>query len=96
MWAHEKTQQWLGWFVSQGGISQVGADALIDLSAPVTHPFASVTAQQCEAAWEADELATKRTDWRTRFDAALNTIGTSEQAAGVADLRAIASEVEAA
>lgn len=43
---------------------------------------------------QAKEVA--RNGWRIRFDAALNTIGTSEQAAGVTDLRAIADEVEAA
>lgn len=37
-----------------------------------------------------------RNNWRQRFDAALNTLGTSEQSTGVADLRAIADEVEAA
>jgi hypothetical protein len=54
------------------------------------------TAEQCQAVWDADALATKRQDWRTRFDAAMNTLGTSEQAAGIADLRTIADELEAA
>lgn len=55
-----------------------------------------VTAEQCEAAWAASELQSKKEDWRTRFDAAMNTVGTSEQADGIADLRVIANELEAA
>jgi len=48
-----------------------------------------------------DELAEEakentRNDWRQRFDAALNTLGTVEQADGVAAVRAIADELEAA
>jgi hypothetical protein len=56
----------------------------------------AVTASECETEWNADVLATKRQDWRTRFDAAMNTLGTSEQAAGIADVRAITDEMEAA
>jgi hypothetical protein len=55
-----------------------------------------VTEAQCAAAWSADVLATKKQDWRSRLDAAWNQIGTSEQADGIADLRAIADELEAA
>jgi hypothetical protein len=50
-WAHDRTRQWMAWFVSQGRISQAGADALIDLSAPVTHTHADVTAEDCQRAW---------------------------------------------
>ena len=56
----------------------------------------AVTAEQCFSAWAADALATKKQNWKTRFDAAMNKLGTSEQADGIADLRAIADELEAA
>jgi hypothetical protein len=39
--------------------------------------------------------AEKRQLWNARFDAAMNTIGTVEQADGVADLRLMADEMEA-
>ena len=54
-----------------------------------------VTAEECQAAWNEDVRETQRSGWRQRFDAALNTFGTSEQADGVAALRAIADEMEA-
>lgn len=67
------------------------------LAAGLTHTSLSdATAAECEAAWVADELQAKKDNWRMRFDAAMNTIGTSEQADGIADLRAIADELEAA
>jgi hypothetical protein len=65
--------------------------------------FASLTVQQYlsdkaehDAQVAANVIAIQRNDWKERFDAALNTIGTSEQAAGVAAIRAIADEMEAA
>ncbi len=55
------------------------------------------TAAEAQAVIDAAEAAAegRRQEWRQRFDAALNTLGTSEQAAGVADLRVIADEMEA-
>lgn len=55
------------------------------------------TAQRQAAELQLAEQAkqAQRDEWRSRFDAALNTIGTVEQTAGVDDLRAIADEVEA-
>jgi len=96
MWAHERTRQWLAWFVSQGRISQAGADALIQLSAPVSFPHADVTADQCSEAWAADQLQMQRQSIRSRIDAAWNQIGTSELAEAIATFRAIADELEAA
>jgi hypothetical protein len=55
----------------------------------------TVTAADCKAAYIADTWIDQRDKWKERFDAALNTVGTDEQAAGVAVLRAIASEMEA-
>ena len=57
--------------------------------------FEPVTTKQVEEAIAALKRENALIDWRTRFDAACNTIGTSEQPTGVADLRAIANEIEA-
>lgn len=51
MWSHEVTIPYLQWLVSEGKMSQQVMDALIDLSAPVTHPHAGVTAEDCQRAW---------------------------------------------
>jgi hypothetical protein len=95
MWAHDRTRQWLAWFVSQGRISQAGAEALIQLSAPVSYPHADVTADQCSEVWAADQLQMQRKALRTRLNAAWNQIGTVEQAEAIAEFRAIADELEA-
>jgi hypothetical protein len=62
-------------------------------------PWKDLTVEQYaaqKAEYEATETAAgKRQDWKERFDAALNTIGTSEQSTGVAAIRAIADEMEA-
>lgn len=55
----------------------------------------AVTAEQCFEAWQADQITVQRAALRSRFDSILNQIGTSEQAEGIADLRAIADELEA-
>lgn len=55
VWAHPKTQQWLTWFVSQGRISQAGADALKNLSAPLM--YQDVAAEQCRVEYERDAIA---------------------------------------
>lgn len=64
--------------------------------------YAAVTEQQCQQAWQAEvdaqalaAIQTRNDDWQTRFNDARNQIGTAEQAAGVAAVRAIADEMEA-
>jgi hypothetical protein len=64
--------------------------------------YESLTAEQVTAAIAAeqeriaqDAIAVRNQDWRTRFDAILNQIGTVEQADGAAALRAMADEMEA-
>jgi len=84
------------------GIFQVGDfEAVVGLGGGWL--FATLTeseyAEQVKAADnDAKELAklVQRDEWRMRFDAATNTIGTTEQADGVKDLRAIADEIEGA
>jgi organic radical activating enzyme len=49
-------------------------------------------AEQAEAELQA-ELQAKKDAWQQRFDAALNTIGTVEQADGIADVVAISQEM---
>lgn len=67
------------------------------MAAGLTYTSLSVaTADECQAAWAEDVVALQRADWRLRLDSAWNQIGTSEQASGIADLRAIADELEAA
>jgi hypothetical protein len=96
MWSHPATIPYLEALVSAGAMSVAVKDALIDLSAPVTHPHPDVTTGQCSEAWTADQLQIQRMAFRARLDAILNQIGTSEQTDGIADLRAIAIELEAA
>jgi hypothetical protein len=93
MWAHDRTRQWLAWFVSQNRISQAGADALIDLSAPVTYPHAEVTAEQCEAAWDTNQHLLFLERLQERFDSIKNQIGTSEQPQAADQLEAMAAEL---
>jgi len=51
MWSHPATIPYLEALVSAGAMSEAVKDALIDLSAPVTHPHADVTADYCQRAW---------------------------------------------
>ena len=46
-WAHPRTRQWLAWFVAQNRISQAGAEALINLSAPLL--YSDLTGEQCRS-----------------------------------------------
>ncbi len=96
MWSHPATIPYLEALVTAGAMSVAVKDSLIDLSAPVTHPHADVTAGQCSEAWAVDQLQAQRLSVRTRLDTILNQIGTSEQSGGIADLRAIADELEGA
>jgi len=50
-WAHPKTQQLLSYFVAYAAMPVAVKNALTELSAPTTFPFAGVTAEQCEDAW---------------------------------------------
>ena len=95
MWSHPATIPYLGALVAAGAMSEAVKDALVNLSAPVTYPHTDVTAEQCSEAWTADQLQIQRLALRSRLDTIFNQIGTSEQADGIADLRAIATELEA-
>ena len=53
------------------------------------------TIESVQAEIDAEAMATAKSDWRTRFDAILNQIGTVEQADGVTALRGLADEMEA-
>jgi hypothetical protein len=57
--------------------------------------FADLTADQFAAQRTAGEAESQKQALRSRLDTAWNQIGTSEQASGIADLRAIADELEA-
>ncbi len=57
--------------------------------------FADLTPEQFAAQRQAAEASQLRSEMRSRLDAAWNQIGTSEQADAIADLRAIADELEA-
>jgi len=95
MWSHPATIPYLEALVSAGAMSEAVKDALIDLSAPVSHPHSDVTAEECEEAWQAAESAAQKQVLRSRIDTAWNQIGTTEQAEAIAEFRAIADELEA-
>lgn len=66
------------------------------LAAGLTHTSLSdATAEDCQSAWDESVNIARLQSWQERFDAAKNKYGTSEQAQGATDLRAIASEMEA-
>lgn len=50
-WAHRLTLPYLQAGVDAGAISQKAMDALVQLSAPTTCPYADVTAEDCSGAW---------------------------------------------
>jgi hypothetical protein len=70
-------------------------DALVRLSAPISHPFGSVTAADCLDAWRLDELQTLLDSLQEQFDAIKNMIGTAKQPQAAVLLRAMADSVEA-
>jgi hypothetical protein len=79
--------------------SQADFDAVLALGGGWR--YETLTAGQVTDAMAAEQdritqeaIATRNQDWRTRFDAILNQIGTVEQADGVAVLRAMADEME--
>lgn len=57
--------------------------------------FADLTVEEFAAQRQAAEAVQLRNEMRSRLNAAWNKIGTSEQANGIANLRAIADELEA-
>jgi hypothetical protein len=59
MWSHPATIPYLEALVSAGAMSEAVKDALIGLSARVTHPHSGVTADDCRKAWAVSE--TRRT-----------------------------------
>lgn len=54
------------------------------------------TEAEVQLSIDSQSVGAMRSGWQVRFDAAINKTGTAEQADGVADLRAIADEMEAA
>jgi len=82
MWSHPATIPYLQALVSAGAMSEAVKDALIDLSAPITHPHASVTAGQCETAWDTDQLSQL---WTTALnDGGINVALATGDRAGLA------------
>lgn len=65
--------------------------AVEDAAAEAAEAAAADAAAAAEAA-----ITARNNGWRERFDAAMNTLGTDEAASGVADVRAIADEMEIA
>lgn len=93
-------REMLGLFVL-GGLP--GAQALLDKGISLITPYEQAgitepTLQQVTDVWNAwkaeSDLASLRDSLRARFDAILNQVGTVEQSDAIADLRAIASELE--
>lgn len=80
MWSHPATIPYLQALVTAGAMSEAVKDALIQLSAPVTHPHADVTAEQCESAFEADYL---QSAWVTWLNETINPLIAAGDTAGV-------------
>lgn|SRR5574343_51478 len=59
----------------------------------VSNPYALATLPQVADTKAELLFEAKRSDWRKRFDAALNQLGTVEEAQGIAAIQVIASEV---
>lgn len=87
----------LGQIVEARGQGITQAEVVADVYTLTGGPlYAGVTAEQVQATIDAHNKQTKLDGWKERFSAAINQFGTSEQADGVTDLRAIADEMEAA
>lgn len=88
------------WVMSQEVAGGPGMPSVADFAAVAALGggwlFADLTAEQFTAQRDVAEAATQKQALRLRIDAAWNQIGTSEQADGIADMRAIADELEAA
>jgi len=68
-WAHPKTQQLLSYFVAYAAMPVAVKNALTELSAPTTFPFADVTAEQCQTAYDLAELVQQ---WSTLQNEVIN------------------------
>ena len=80
MWSHPATIPYLQALVSAGAMSESVKNALIDLSAPVTHPHAGVTAEQCQSSFETDRL---QSAWATWLNETVNPLIAAGDTAGV-------------
>lgn len=90
IWNHPLTVPYI-----QGVLSAQVVSILRNLSAPVTALYPSVTAAECQSAWDAEVRTQRNATLRSRFDAILNQLDTSEHAESIAALRAMANELEA-
>lgn len=100
-WVDPVTVAALAKNTGEGMLTAEDVAALKSLSVKVSTPFTDVTAEQVVETWSLQVAANKlqaaqlrNEAWQTRFDAAINTAGTLQQSAGVADLRAIANELD--
>jgi hypothetical protein len=88
------------WAMSQAVAGGSGMPSVADFAAVVAlgggWMFADLSVDQFAEQRTAAESATQKQALRSRLDAAWNQIGTNEQAAAIAEFRAIADELEAA
>lgn len=84
----------LGYLIQMGVVTSEQRDSFYLLDGG--RPYKDLTVEQFDEQRQAAELSTQRQALRLRLDTIWNQIGTSEQADGIADLRAIADELEAA
>jgi hypothetical protein len=87
------------WALSQAVVGGSGMPSVEDFAAVAALGggwlFADLTVKQFAAQRTAAEAESQKQALRSRIDTAWNQIGTSEQADGIAELRAIADELEA-
>jgi len=94
-WADPLTIPYLTAKVASGAMAQQVMDALVQLSAPTTHPWADVTAEDCEAAIAAADTVTAvrtlQTEWATaQNDGGINAaLAVGDRSALVAALEAV-------
>ena len=82
-------------FAGQPGMPSAGDfDAIFALGGG--QPHKELTEARVNELISENAASVQRQDWQTRLDAALNTFGTSEQTGGIADIRAVATEMETA
>ena len=88
------------WAMAQAVAGGPGMPSVEDFSAVAALGggwlFADLTAEQFSAQRQAAESVAAKQALRSRIDAAWNQIGTSEQAVGIVEFRAIADELESA
>lgn len=78
-----------------GNAEQVIAEVALLTGGRIGADYAALTPDEFALQRESAEAASLRSLLRFRIDSAWNKFGTSEQAGGIADLRAIADELEA-